>query len=97
MPQGLQIFDENGKEIFSPKTRTVKILKKAPLVGGADVISVTHPLVSKLTPFYIITPHTRAALSHYVRFDVTGQTAKLWLSDNTEPTPNMFTVYLGVY
>lgn len=58
MGRGLQIFDENGKEVFNSATRTFQIIQK--LVFKKDtVVDITHPLLNPntgLTPTVIASP-----------------------------------------
>ena len=55
MAQGLQVFDENGKEIFNSSTRAFKVLDQFNLVPNTTKV-VTHPLIAEQEVVYFVTP-----------------------------------------
>lgn len=55
MEQGLQIFDENGKEIFNSSTRTFKIIDQFDFTPNTTK-TISHPLIGEQDVIHFVTP-----------------------------------------
>lgn len=58
MSQGLQVFDEEGNEVFNSSTRTFKVIKRIKYEKGKTV-TLSHPLfeLSKnMTAIAVVSP-----------------------------------------
>ncbi|WP_296201977.1 hypothetical protein [Psychrobacter sp. UBA3962] len=111
MPQGLQVFDENGKEVFNSSTRTFQVIKKVVFKKDTS-LTISHPLFNKdsgLTPMFIVSPAffggKVASIEHLggdtIRLDMVEggkfeQTAP-WIGTSYFNDHSNMTLLLGVY
>ena len=73
MPQGLQVWDEDGVEILNTSTRTLIYLGILDITGSAGSGSVTNSRFSKGTPWWVWNCPVSSA-GHKVNVSVSGNT-----------------------
>lgn len=91
MPQGLQIWDENGNNILDTNSSTVKML--GVFKYDSSPVVLTHNLLATQNRFYMVFPPTRGAPTNDLKVVFSGNKATVY---NTRQT-NYKKIYVGVY
>lgn len=91
MPQGLQVWDENGNIVLDTNTNTVKFLGKFPY--KSTPVTLTHPLLGTERVFSLFWPLFHDVSDPYLRVVHSGSTVTVY---NTRSNYNR-TIYVGVY
>ena len=97
MAQGLQVFDENGKEVFSSSTRTFKVVASLKIERNSTRY-VYSDLFLKDSPTYFVTPLLALGVGKDVQVSFSGNSCKVVIGDIIDRKVIDHTlVVIGVY
>lgn len=91
MPQGLQVWDENGINVLDTNTDTVKILGKFPY--NPNPVTITHPLLGTEKHFSIFYPPFSKVSDSHLKVEYSGSSVTVF---NTKESYDRV-IYVGVY
>lgn len=95
VPQGLQVWDENGDVQIDTATSTTTILESHKNIGKNTTINITNPALSQGRFFYMITPIN--SFKQDIEVKKTGEVTAQIKTNNESHNNQLFNVYIGVY
>ena len=95
MPQGLQVWDENGLITLDTSNRVTTLLAEFERSGDNFQISYANDMFMNNNYFYILSPSTLGAKGTplIVETDLVGNTLTISVENNDRPRK----IYIGVY
>ena len=96
--QGLQVWDDNGIEVFNSSNRTLKVIRTLPMVASTNTVFYSDLFLQE-EPTYLITPLITGDFQYDVQVSFDGNQCTVNIGDlanNYDYFDNSI-IIIGVY